>query len=307
MYLFTRLTTIVFFASLFIIGCKKETSNSSLTPQEEEEAATVSSESETEQELVFNDVFDNVIGVNNEVGLSGVGVFGKMAPNSSGSARELRVDSVRCFSVVVTRIGAPNLFPVKIVLDFGNGCLGKDGHKRYGKIITTYTGRLTVPGKSATTVFDGFKIDDISVQGTHVITNTTAPGSNQRQFTIEVTDAKLSKANGNYSQWNSKRIVTQVEGNGTPEFPADDIFTITGHSNGKVKHENHLYAWQSEITEPLIKKFICPWIVKGIIKVRRESLSTTSAWVATLNYGKGDCDNKATLTVNGVERQITLH
>ncbi|MFL5774511.1 MAG: hypothetical protein ACJ75F_15210, partial [Flavisolibacter sp.] len=61
-----------------------------------------------------------------------------------------------------------------------------------------------------------------------------------------------------------------------------------------------------EITEALKKKFICHWISKGIIRMRRETLPATSPWVAILNYGNGDCDYLATLTINGVTHQIQL-
>lgn len=307
--LFTRLTTIVLLASILVFSCKKETSDQ-LTPQQEEEAATFSTESETENELVFNDVFDNVMGVNTEVGVGGTGVFGRTTTGDIRPfGREMNMDSVLpCVVITVTRLNPPDLFPVKIVIDFGTaGCLGRDGHKRYGKIITVYTGRLIYPGKSATTTFEGFKINDISVQGTHIITNTTnnTAGSNQLQYTVDVKDAKLSKPNGNFSEWNSHRVFTQIEGNGTV-FPQDDILKITGGARGKVKRGNTLYAWSSEITEPLFKKYTCRWISKGIIKVKRETLASTSPWVAILNYGNGDCDFKATLTINGVVHHIEL-
>ena len=221
--LFTRLITAAFFTSLVMIACKKENS-SSLSPAEEEQVANYSSESETENEVVFNDVFDNVIGVNTEVGIGGTGVFGRL---SSSDSRENGVDTLACVKVSITLLNAPARFPMKIVIDFGTGCVGRDGHTRSGKIIAEYSGKLTEPGNSATTRFDGFKFDSISVQGTHKITNTTASGSNQRQFTIDVTDAKLSKPNGNYSLWTGSRVITQIEGNGTPLYPLDDIFKVT--------------------------------------------------------------------------------
>jgi hypothetical protein len=303
--LFTRLTTIVLIASIVLFSCKKEESDT-LNPQQEEEAVMFSTESETENELVFNDVFDNVMGVSTEVGVGGTGVFGR---NIGSGGRDLIMDTVPpCVTLTIVPLNPPNRFPLKITIDFGTaGCLGKDGHTRYGKIITVYTGSLREPGKSATTTFEGFRINDISVEGKHVITNTTGstPGSNQKQFTVDVTDAKLSKPNGNYSQWNSQRVTTQIEGNGTI-LPYDDIFRITGGARGKVKRGNTIYAWVSEITEPLIKKFTCRWISKGIIRVRRETLSNTSVWVSSLNYGNGDCDFKATLTINGVVHNIEL-
>lgn len=287
-----------------LLSCKKETSDSGLTTEQEEEIATLSSQSETENELVFNDVFDNVMGVNTEVGLGGIGVFGR---SGSQNSRESGLDSIpACITLTVTRLNAPDRFPVNIIVDFEGGCLGKDGHMRSGKIITTYNGRLTVPGKSAITTFEGFKIDSISVAGTHTVTNSSAVGSNQRQFTIDISDAKLSKSSGAYSQWTSHRIITQVEGNSTPDLAIDDSFSITGAAHGKVKRDNELYAWQSEIVEPLRKKFACRWISKGVLKVWRETLTSNSQWAGSLNYGDGTCDFWARLTINGVTKEVKL-
>ena len=304
--LIAQVTAVVVISILFV-ACKKETS-SSLSPAEEQQAATVSTESETENEVVFNDVFDNVMGVNTEVGVGGTGIFGRVANGSSIDARSSNIDSLpACTRVTITRLSPPNLFPVKIVIDFGSGCKGNDGRTRYGKIIITYTGRLLVPGSSATTSFDGFKLDSLSVEGTHKITNTTntTAGSNQRQFTVDVTDAKITPPSGNYSRWNSHRVTTQVEGNGSL-IPQDDVFTVTGSAKGQVKRGNIIYGWTSEITTPLIKKFSCRWISQGVIKIRRETLASTSQWTAVLDYGQGSCDFYATLTINGTVYQIQL-
>lgn len=300
-YLFTQLITLIFCISLIISGCKKEVS-AGLTPQQEEKVATLSSQSETETELVFNDVFDNVMGVNAEVGIGGTGVFGRIA--SSGE-RENGADSIpSCVTLTVTHLNASQFFPVKIVIDFGSGCVGKDGHTRAGKIITTYFGRLTVAGKSAVTTFEGFRIDSIAVQGTHTITNTTS--GNERQFTVDVTDAKLSKPSGAYSQWTSHRVTTQIEGNITPDLSLDDVFSIAGSAYGKVNNGTEVFAWHSEIAEPLKKRFSCHWISKGVLKIWRETLNSDSRWAATLNYGNDTCDFIALLTINGVTTTIKL-
>jgi hypothetical protein len=301
--LLTQLIAVLFFASLVFVSCKKEQSGT-LSSSEEEQAVNYSSQSETENEIVFNDVFDNVMGVDSEVGIGGTGIFGRVAT----SGREMNVDSLpACTQVSKTLLNAPARFPMKIVIDFGAGCIGRDSHKRSGKIIIEYSGRLIEPGSSATTGFEGFKFDSISIQGIHKITNTTPAGSNQRQFTIDVTDAKLTKPNGDYSLWSSHRVITQIEGNGTPQLPQDDIFKITGNCHGKIKHGDLLYTWQSEIVEPLIKKFTCRWISKGTVRVKRENLPDNSKWVASLNYGQGDCDYFATLTIGTqVPRTIEL-
>jgi hypothetical protein len=292
------------FSSLLPVSCKKETSDSGLTAQQEEEIATLSAQAETENEWVFNEIFDNIMGVNAEVGLGGIGVFGRSA---SANGRETNLDSIpACMILTVTHLNAQTYFPVKITLDFGGGCLGKDGHIRYGKMITTYSGRLTVAGNSAITTFDGFKIDSTSVEGTYTISNTTAAGSNQRQFTVDILNAKLSRPGNVHSQWTSHRKITQLEGNSTPDFPLDDVFSVEGSAHGKVTRNNDLHAWHSEITDPLRKKFGCRWLSKGIFKTWKETLSSNSPWAATVNYGDGTCDSRAQLTVNGVTKEIKL-
>jgi hypothetical protein len=293
-------------SALLVTGCKKESSQSgSLTPQEEAQVANESSESDAEAEAVFNDVFDNVIGVNAEVGLGGTGIFGGKAPATGENLETGRVDSVTCFTVTTTRLSPPNAFPVKVEVNFGAGCVGRDGRKRSGKVITVYTGRLITPGSTATTTFDKYRVDSFAVEGTHRIANTSTVAA--PQFTIDVQAGKLIHNNGNYTEYNSHRVKTQVEGVATPLVTSDDAFRIEGQSNGKTKRSAHIVLWRSEIVQPLIKRFNCRWIVRGVVKVRRKTLASTSPWVSTLDYGNGSCDRQATLTINGVSRQIILH
>ncbi|WP_315820279.1 hypothetical protein [Paraflavitalea speifideaquila] len=71
-----------------------------------------------------------------------------------------------------------------------------------------YSGRLLLPGNSATTTFEGFYLDSIQVEGTHKVTNTST--QDKRSFTVEVTNAKLTKPNGNFSTWSSNKTITQT-------------------------------------------------------------------------------------------------
>ena len=300
----TQLSAFAFCAMLFVLGCKKESSDT-LSAQEEQQAATYTSESEIDSEIAFDDVYDNVMGVNTDVGLGGVGIFGRLA--SSGNERESNTDSLpTCVTVSISPLQL-GVFPKTITLDFGTGCYSHN-HLRSGKIRTVYTGPLREAGNSATTTFENFKIDSVKIEGTHKITNTTntTAGSNQRQFKTEVTGAKLTRPNGDYAEWTSTRTQTQIEGNGTLS-PTDDILSVQGTSHGKVKRSNLIVLWNSEITEPLIKKYTCRWISKGRVRTVREGLPANTPWIAVLDYGTGTCDNQASLTINGNTQQITLH
>lgn len=284
------LSSMLLFSMLIISSCQKENSQNGTEEEQEIAASRASSESESEAEIVFNGIFDDAMGVNDEVGVGGTGVFGRLNV---------------CPTVTITRLNPPDLFPVKIVMDFGaNGCVGQDGHFRKGKVLTIYTNRLLVPGAIATTTFDGFYFDSTKVEGTHKITNTSASNTT-RQFTVVITNAKLTKPNGNFIEWNSEKVITQMEGLNTP-IPLDDIFKIEGGSRGVVKRGPLLVGWQSTILEPLVKRFNCRWIVRGVVRTVRLNATTNTPWVALLNFGNGTCDNLAVVTINGVSYQITL-
>jgi hypothetical protein len=295
------LPTILFLCLVFF-ACKKETSQNDLTAQEEEEASLAISESEAESEIMFNDIFDNVMGANNDVGLAGTGIFGRISTNSFAT-ETARLTG--CFILSVTRLVQGQDFPLRIEIDFGAGCPGKDGRIRTGKIITEYTGRLLVPGKSATTSFIDYTVDSIKVEGNLKITNTG--NSNLRQFSFDVSGGKLTRPNGNYARWNSHKEITQLEGLATPEIHIDDVFGVTGYASGEIKTSSFATSWESNIIEPLRKRYSCSWLSKGVVKIIRHNLSPDSKWIGLLNYGNGTCDNKATLTVNGLDHQIILN
>ncbi len=300
----TQLTILSFFFSLLMItSCSKENSQTA-TDSQEEELANAAGESSAESESTFNGFFDDAMGASNEVGVAGSGVFYG------------RIDTMtpmpRCFTIIVTHPTA-NPFPVIVVVDFGTtGCTGPDGRVRKGKVITEYTNRLIYPGAIATTTFDGFYVDAIHVEGTHKISNisgTPVPPANiARKFRVEVINGKLTRPDGNYIEWDSDKTITQIEGLTTPDFPRDDAFKIEGSAHGTVKRGNLLVRWESVITEPLIRRLTCQWIVKGRIRTVRVNLPdpNNSRWAAVLDFGAGICDNQATITINGITRQITL-
>lgn len=306
-----NLTITAFIFSILLIGsCSKEHSDNG-SPSDELLASRISGESNSDGEIIFNDVFDNVMGPNNDVGISGTGIFSQSA--NSGYGGIAKPDTLpQCVTVTITHSNYPNLFPVHIVIDFGNaGCTCRDGRVRRGRIITDYTSRLLNPGAIATTTFDGYYVDSLNVMGTLTITNistvSTAIPPPDRIFKIDVVNAKLTKPSGDYTAWTSHKTITQTDGLITPDIWQDDGFKIEGTAEGQSKKGNLLVAWQSTITDPLIKRYYCHWITKGSVKVDRVSSNANNRWEAILDFGTGTCDNLATLTINGASYNITLH
>lgn len=306
-----RLLTACFLFTIFVIfSCKKEISQT-LSPQDEQQANITASESDAEAEDVFNGVFDDVMGVNTDVGIGGTGLFMRNIAGNYGIATiDSRTGNTNpapaCLNVTIVRTTNSNSpFPITITLDFGSGCPGPDAHVRKGKIIVKYSNRLLYPGATASLEFADFSIDSIQIDNTtsYKISNTGT--QDKLQFTIDIT-AKLSKSNGNYTEWYSHKVITRTDGSTTPTA-LDDILQIEGNASGKGKRNDLVVAWKAEITDPLIKRFACRWISKGTLKIGRENLSSSSQWLGILDYGVGNCDNRATLTLNGVVYQITLH
>lgn len=277
---------------LLFTSCKKENSSSS----KEEAEAVESTINDSEADMAYDEVFNTTMGIGSEAGedlgiTAGTGVFARVENGQITG----RVDSTqRCFTIRVVP-QTRGVFPKTVTIDFGDGCLGRDGKLRKGKIITVYTGKMTAPGSKATTTFDGYKVDSVAVAGTHQVENSST--SSNAIFTTRVLEGKLTWDSGRWVKWSATRTVAQLEGNGTPLFPLDDLFAITGAGRGEGSRGN---SWAHEVVEPLIKKFTCRWISKGVMRVR---YNTTNALI---NYGNGDCDNKAIVTVNGRTFEITL-
>src|SRR5687767_6212849 len=116
--LFTGLMTTVLICAFVFSACKKQDDDSSGAAGKEA-FATVASQSDATAEVVFDDVFNNVLGVSPEVGIGGTGVFGR-ADVSSGSANRVEgVDSTSCYVVTTKQLSATR-FPLQITIDFGS-------------------------------------------------------------------------------------------------------------------------------------------------------------------------------------------
>jgi hypothetical protein len=290
----TTLTYLCLFAVL-LSACKKQDDESGTTGKEE--FALAAAEADATAEAVFDDVFNNVMGVSPEVGIGGTGAFGRL---DVSTGRLEGVDSTPCYALAIKPLNSGARFPLQITIDFGSGCTARDGRTRKGKITVVYTGNLFISGNSATTIFDNYYLDNTKVEGTHKLTNTGTP--DKKSYTTQVINAKLSQLNSNNIQWNSEKTVTQVEGGATPLIGLDDAYNVTGQAGGSVQQNGKYFQWSTSITVPLTKRFSCPWIAKGTL-----SLNKGNDAVAVLDYGTGTCDNKGSFTVNGSIHEITLH
>jgi len=131
------------------------------------------------------------------------------------------------------------------------------------------------------------------------------PPQYNHKWLVTVVGGRLGYPNGDVVEWNSTKTIEQIEGSHTPIL-RDDVFKKTGNSSGQSVRGLRSTSWFSEITEPLIRRNTCKWIVKGKIRTVRRNLSNTSPWISIIDFGNGMCDNQATLNINGNIRTIIL-
>lgn len=296
---FSKLPTAAIFAGiLFLTSCKKDNNTSAINnpgPQLSVEAA----QNDAIAEQQFNDVFNISMAVqSSDAGAEiGLGTGTNILYRATDADRIASPVSAHCYTVTVDPKGADN-FPKTVTVDFGSGCTGIDGKVRSGKIITVFSGPMMTAGSTASTTFEDYKVDSFMVDGTFAIQNTST--SNKMAWTVTITDGKIT--NTNSGKWIKRDAVhehTQIEGNGTPFNPLDDVYEITGHATGSNSSGN---SWSTDITQPLMRKFVCQWREKGKITLSLKSNSI----IAVLDYGDGSCDDEATITISGITKTINL-
>jgi hypothetical protein len=199
-----------------------------------------------------------------------------------------------CATITVT---PQNGFPKTILVDFGpTNCIDSNGVSRRGKIRIVISDTLRRPGSTAVMTFDGYYVNEFKREGTHTWANTSQTGT--RSWVRKVENGKITAPGGRYWLHQSVREVVQTAGVATPRNLRDDIFSITG--NATVTNPAGINR-TSTILQALQKKYICPFIDKGRVKFQGPN------HFAVLDYGNGDCDRFATMSIDGrAPRIITL-
>lgn len=189
--------------------------------------------------------------------------------------------------------------PKMLTIDFGtSNCLCADGRNRRGKIIVSYTGRYFEIGAVKTMNFDNFYRNDNKIEGTRVITNNGLDAQGRMNWTINAQNMKITKSNGKVHSWNNVRTRTILAGNDTKTW-TDDVYEITGSATG-VNANGINYT--ANITKPLHRALSCRWIDSGTIEITPENKATR-----TVDFGNGNCDDQATVSVRKRTRNITLN
>ena len=189
-------------------------------------------------------------------------------------------------------------FPRTITIDFGDGCVGPNGRIRKGKIMVDVTDNILNPQASRTATLDDFYIDDVKIEGSRTWTNQGYDTDGNITLLRTVRNGKITYPNGETAEWGSEVLLTQTAGGNTPLNFFDNVFEMTGTAGGVNRNGR---AYEVIIEAPLVLDKICPWLVSGIFTLTVDNVEVS------VDYGEGNCDNKAVLTFpNGAEQEIVI-
>jgi hypothetical protein len=179
-------------------------------------------------------------------------------------------------------------FPKTIVINFGSGFTTSNGISHSGKITVLLSDSVRKAGSKAVVTFTNYYVNGFKKEGTITWTNTSTASTKGWQRKVE--NGKITAPGGRYWLHSGVRDAVQIAGTTTPNTLLDDVFLITGNhavTNSEGKTRN------CYITEALQKKTICENIGTGKLRVEGDNHN------AVIDFGNGDCDKLATVSVNG--------
>ena len=192
----------------------------------------------------------------------------------------------------------------KVTVDFGTTpCFNEwDSKYRTGMIIITWTGDMQQAGTVKTITTENYYVGSVATELnkfdlTKTVTNMGVNEDGNVHFAIEVTNAVVTLFDGGTISWTASHDRIWMQGTGTPD-PDDDLFNITGGSQGT---DSNGESFTVEITAPLVKN-ACEWIVSGV-----KTITHGNDPQKVIDYGNGECDDIAIVTVNGNQHIIHLN
>lgn len=209
------------------------------------------------------------------------------------SARPLRfgvpyIDS--CMTVTVSG----SSYPRQIVIEYPEGCLTRN-HDKHGKIIINLSDTITSQGAIQTITYQDFYIDSIRVEFTGSLENLGKNSAGnwelEKKYTQTITKNEHTLAR------NIDEKIEWVTGFGTTDR-SDNVYYLSG-SGSVVLNDTARFA--RTITTPLLFDASCEYIKSGIVELNRNGNITV------IDYGDGTCDDKATITTDGITEEINLH
>jgi hypothetical protein len=190
-------------------------------------------------------------------------------------------------------------------VDFGTqGCTLNNGNVVKGKIIISFTKDFTAASKTISYTLEGFYHNGNLIEGSKTITRelkSTDILAAIHPVTTHTVDVKITFPDGKVYSRIGTRVREMVEGMTSIANWEDNVYKVWGYHITTFPNGSK-YTSITEKTQPLVFNMSCrkPFPVSGIVTI------TKNDGKAVIDYGNGECDNLATITVKGVTKEITL-
>jgi hypothetical protein len=188
-------------------------------------------------------------------------------------------------------------------IDFGTeGCTLENGNVLKGKITISFSGNFMTPEHTITYSFDQFYHNGKKIQGSKTINrslkSTELLAAIHPAFTYAV-DMTVTFEDGSVYTRTGNLVKEMVEGYDTKGNWNDNVFLVTGNSTTTMPNGD---TSSSTIKTPLRYEMACkkPFPVSGTVLKVKNGVETL------VDYGTGECDNLASVTVGGVTTTIEL-
>ena len=186
-------------------------------------------------------------------------------------------------------------YPKEIIIDYGEGCVGRAGLEKKGIITVQISDTITEPGATYTVTFKDVTIGHRQVNRTATVTNEGQNGDGNWVISLQ------SETTVNYGD---TLIVTRVFEGGkewlsgfeTPEVD-DDQFYRTGGGTITVNDE---LVFERTITDAIFFDRACMFPLSGIIEI------TKDGELMVIDFGDGACDNIAVVSKERETEEIEL-
>ena len=197
-----------------------------------------------------------------------------------------KLSSLDCANITL-EADTPGVFPQTLVINFGEvNCIAEDGRRKRGIIKAHFNGRYSETNSVVTITFDNFFINNYKFLNNLSLTNTGVPFVTT-QHQLNISNLKILSSSGKSINVNGNRIFKLISGEITQNAD-DDVFQISGSFSGSVSNGSSITA---AISQPLTLD-TCRSVKSGL-------LDLNVGVDGTFNYGDGECDDAATMTIDG--------
>ena len=276
---------------LLITACKKNSSSSSSSTTNNTSAANLSANGAA-SDNAFDDAFGIALQTGNDKGLNSLMQQKTGKADLSGNGVSLG-SPYYCASVSVSGSN----FPVTVTVDFGAGCKSADSVTRSGSIIYLFSGKLSTPGTVISATFNNYIVNGYKLAGTYSITNTS---TTNLQLSTSIINGNITYPSDTSYSFSGSKTVT-LDANSNITVPSSWIFDISGGYGIGSSYGDTLTA---SVTTPLVHPVSCPHVVSGIVSFTYTKGS--SSLKGTLDYGNGNCDSTALITIGNFTKTVVL-